>query len=208
MPRSIPSAALLALIWLTPVTGRAADVVEIARAIPNGGGYRWKGTGVPDEIRFQGQRILAKGRSTYCSGFTFAVVMKAAEERGLLDDKSVDDIKAFQKHWYGATNDSGEQQCAYAVKQLGIGRPVTAQDAAPGDFLQLWRSDKSGHSVVFLGWVKHGGRPIGVKYRSSQPATKGVGDRIEYFAGAAGNDGKVDPQRMYFCRLDAVVPQQ
>ncbi len=33
---------------------------------------------------------------------------------------------------------------------------------------------------------------MGIKYRSSQKSTDGVGDRIEYFADAAGHDGKVD----------------
>jgi hypothetical protein len=183
--------------------GQGANVVKIAHSFPNGGGYKWKGTGVPDEIRFKGERILAKGESTYCSGFTFAVAMKAAEERGLLRDKSADDVRAFQKQWYGATKDSGETQCAYAVEQLGIGKAINPERAKPGDFMQLWRSNKSGHSVVFLEWVKQGRKPIGVKYRSSQPATDGIGDRVEYFAGVSGKEGKVDPKRIYIARLNA-----
>src|SRR5687767_9457655 len=89
----------------------ASDVVKIARGYKDGGGYKWKGSGTPEEINFKGERILPKGESTYCSGFTFAVVMKAAEERGLLRDKTPDQIRAFQKDWYGATKESGETQC-------------------------------------------------------------------------------------------------
>jgi hypothetical protein len=180
----------------------ASDVVNIARQYKDGGGYKWKGSGTPEEINFNGERILPRGESNYCSGFTFAVVMKAAKERGLLRDKKLDQIRAFQKDWYGATKGSSETQCALAVERLGIGNRVTPQQARAGDFLQLWRTNKSGHSVVFLEWVKEGRNPIGVKYRSAQTSTNGIGDRIEYFANAPGKNGKVDVERMYFCRLN------
>ena len=60
--------------------------MKIARAYRDGGGYdhTWKSTGVPEEIRFEGNRILAKGKGTYCCGFTFAVAMDAASKRNLL----------------------------------------------------------------------------------------------------------------------------
>jgi hypothetical protein len=178
----------------------AGNVEKVARSYKDGGGYEWKGSGAPEEIQFNGQRILAKGEKTYCSGFTFAVAMKAAAERGLLRGKSVEQIRAFQKDWYGATKESAETQCALAVEKLGIGRSVKPEKARAGDFLQLWRTNKSGHSVVFLEWVSDGRRPIGVKYRSTQKLTDGIGDRVEYFAGV--KDGKVDVNRMYFCRLN------
>ena len=75
-----------------------------------------------------------------------------------------------------------------SVRQLGIGELVEPEDARPGDFLQLWQTNKSGHIVVFLGWVKRGSRPIGVHYRSSQTLTNGVGNRVEYFAEVAGKN--------------------
>ena len=155
------------------VLAKPVTVVEIARAFPDGGGYEWKGTGVPEDICFNNKVILAKGKATYCSGFTFAVAMKAAGERGLLKSKSIQQVQVFQKEWYGATKDSGETQCAYAIEKLGIGKRVDIKDAKPGDFLQLWRTNKSGHSVVFLEWVTDAGRPIGVKYRSTQTFDQG-----------------------------------
>jgi hypothetical protein len=180
----------------------ASDVVKTARSYKDGGGYEWKGPGVPEEIRFKGERILPKGEKTYCSGFTFAVVMQAAEKRGLLHDKTVEQIRKFQKEWYGATKESGETQCALAVERLGIGNAIKPDKARAGDFLQLWRTDKSGHSVVFLEWVEDGRQPIGIKYRSTQTSTNGIGDRIEYFADVPGKEGKVDMKRLYFCRLN------
>jgi hypothetical protein len=203
--RSLPAIAIAATaiaLFADMAYSQPADVVDVARTIPDGGGYEWKGTGVPANIIHLGQPVLAKGKHTYCSGFTFAVVMKAAAERGVLRDKSIDDVRHFQKNWYGATPESAETQCVYAMQQLGIGQPIRQQDAQPGDFLQIWRSNKSGHSVVFLGWVEENGQPIGIKYRSSQKATDGIGDRVEYFAGVRDKEGAVDRERMYFCRLN------
>lgn len=182
--------------------GRAVKVVDVARAFPDGGGYEWKGSGVPSAVMFDGVQILPKSKEgTYCSGFTFAVVMKAAEERNLLVGKSIEQIRAFQRDWYGATEDSGETQCVLAMQKLGIGDAVPMKRAKAGDFLQLWRTNKSGHSVVFLEWVVEGGHRVGMKYRSTQKSTKGIGDRVEFFADAPGKGGLVDPKRIYFCRL-------
>jgi hypothetical protein len=195
-------AVCIAFQAATVAFAKSASVVDIAHGFPDGGGYEWKGSGVPEDIRFKDKLILAKGKATYCSGFTFGVAMRAASERGLLKSKTTEQIRDFQKDWYGATKESGETQCVYAVEKLGIGKPVAMKDAKPGDFLQLWRTNKSGHSVVFLEWVSDAGRPIGLKYRSTQTATKGIGDRVEYFGGVPGKKGVVDPKRLYFCRLN------
>jgi hypothetical protein len=183
------------------------DVVAAARAIPDGGTYVWAGeSGVPRDIRHDGALILkAQKKGTFCSGFTFTVAMEAARDRGLLRGKSADAVRQFQKEWYGSTEEAAERQCALAVERLGIGHEVKSlEEAQPGDFVQIWRTNKSGHSVLFLEWVREGGETVGLKYRSSQKSTDGVGDRIEYFADAAGHDGKVDRRRTYVARLDAV----
>jgi hypothetical protein len=186
--------------------GRAGeDVVAIAREIPDGGSYVWAGgSGSPQEIRHDGQVILkAQEKGTYCSGFTFCVAMEAAKQRGLMQGKEADAVRQFQKEWYGSTEEAAERQCALAVERLGIGNEVKRlRDARPGDFMQLWRTNKSGHSVVFLDWVRDGGKVVGLKYRSSQKSTDGVGDRIEYFADAKGREGKVDRNRTYVARLN------
>jgi hypothetical protein len=190
-----------------PSTQPAIDVEAVARTFPDGGGYnvKWGGTGTPREIRFKDARILAKGENgTYCCGFTFTVVMKAATEAGLLTDKSVEQVKRFQKEWYGAVDDkpTRERQCAVALEHLGIGKQVSPDDARAGDFLQFWRT-KSGHSVVFLKWVEKDGQRIGFTYRSSQGSTDGIGDKTEYFKDSGIAKAEVDPQRMYFGRLGA-----
>ena len=199
-------ASLIAAVSLAagPAT-KPIDVEAVSRTFPDGGGYnlKWGGSGTPEEIRFKDARILAKGTDgTYCCGFTFAVVMKAAGEAGLLTDKSVEQIKRFQKEWYGAVTDKDvrERQCSVALGNLGIGRTVSTDEAHPGDFLQFWRG-KGGHSVVFLKWVERDGQRIGFTYRSSQGSTDGVGDMTEYFRDSGIEKGEVDPQRLYFGRL-------
>ena len=190
---------------------RGKDVLAAAQAIPDGGSYVWtNGSGVPRDIRHEGELILkAQEKGTYCSGFTFCVAMEAAQERGLLKGKSADAVRQFQKLWYGSTKEAAERQCAFAVEQLGIGREVKSlADAQPGDFMQIWRTNKSGHSVLFLDWVREGDEVVGIKYRSSQKSTDGVGDRVEYFADAPGHDGKVDRQRTYVARLDSMLGPQ
>jgi hypothetical protein len=184
------------------------DVLAAARAIPDGGSYVWaNGSGSPRAIRHDGEVILkAQEKGTYCSGFTFCVAMQAARERGLLKGKSAEAVRQFQKEWYGSTEEAAERQCALAVERLGIGHEVKSlTDARPGDFMQIWRINKSGHSVLFLDWVHEGDQVVGIKYRGSQKATDGVGDRIEYFADAPGHEGKVDRQRTYVARLNDML---
>lgn len=182
--------------------GPNADVLEIAYGYKDGGTYKWKGSGVPEELSFAGEQILPKGDGTFCCGYTLAVVFKAAEERGLLAEKSVEDVRRLHKCWYGDTDDSKETLVQYALQQLKLGHAIEHDDAQPGDFVQFWRTNKSGHSVIFLEWIVDGGKRIGVKYRSSQKFTDGIGDRIEYFSDAEGQEGKLDRERFYIVRLN------
>jgi len=210
MNRTVSAIVALLITAVSLAAGPATkpiDVEAVSRTFPDGGGYnlKWGGSGTPEEIRFKDARILAKGTDgTYCCGFTFAVVMKAAGEAGLLKDKSVEQIKRFQKQWYGAVTepDTREKQCAVALGNLGIGKQVMPDEAQSGDFLQFWRT-KSGHSVVFLKWVEQDGKRVGFTYRSSQGSTDGVGDKTEYFKDSGLEKGEVDPQRMYFGRLSS-----
>ncbi len=206
-------AATLSAAYGAPATQPAAkpiDVIAVSRTLADGGGYnvKWGGSGTVEEIRFKDTRILAKGQDgTYCCGFTFNVVMKAAGQAGLLKDKTVEQVKRFQKEWYGAVTepDIREKQCAVALEHLGIGKQVSPDEAQPGDFLQFWRT-KSGHSVVFLNWVEKDGRRVGFNYRSSQGSTDGVGDKVEHFKDSGIPKGEVDPKRMYFGRLNGPGP--
>lgn len=187
---------------------RVARTLAAAKALGTGGGYdrSWSSSGSPVEIRQEGERILsASKKGTYCCGFTFAAAMGALSARGALAGKTADEVRAFQKTWFGATpkKDEQERQCAVAVAQLGVGVSVSADDAMAGDFVQLWRRSKkpSGHSVLFLGWVEVADKRIGLSYLSSQGSTKGIGFAVEYFADSGIEGGRVDEKRLYFARL-------
>lgn len=192
---------------------RLEAVLKAARTFGRGGGYdrSWKSSGCPAAVMHKGERILSGSESgTYCCGFTFAVAVKALQDGGELDRASADDVRRFQKVWYGATkkDKERERQCAVAVKELGVGREVKVKDAQAGDFLQLWRrgNKPSGHSVLFLGWVMAGDDRVGISYLSSQGSTDGIGYAVEYLSdeklGAVDGAGRVDPDRLWFARLD------
>jgi len=182
------------------------STLEIAKSYSDGGGYnrQWKGSGSPDAIVYSGTTILAQhDGGTYCCGYTFAVAMQAATERRLLAGKTAAEVKAFQKQWYGAVEETREKQSPQAMENLGIGREILDfEEARPGDFVQLWRTNKSGHSVVFLDWVRDEGEIIGIRYRSSQGSTDGIGNLTEYFSDAKGKQGRVDRERTYLGRMN------
>lgn len=181
-----------------------SPVLQIAESFPDGGGFNWnRGTGTPEEIRFNGTRILSKSTNgTYCCGFTFAVVMRAAANAGLLKGKSVAQIKKFQQHWYAATPEAREKQQIFAMEWLGIGKQVPLLDAEPGDFIRLWHGG-SGHSVVLVRWIMENGRKAGIEYRGTQGSTDGIGNRIEYLPGAAESSrGDFVMARTYSGRLN------
>lgn len=175
-------------------------VLEIAKSL-EGGGYKWSSSGVPKSIFFKNSEILKKSNEgTFCSGYTFMVAFDALLESGKIDHLEVDDIKWLQRNWYGTNAESGETQCLFSLEKLKLGMGVMHADAMPGDFVQFWRNNKSGHSVIFLDWVKNAsGKIIGIKYRSTQKSTNGIGDRIE----TIGNGEKdIDIKRLYIVRLN------
>lgn len=179
-----------------------ADILRIAYSYDDGGTYKWKGSGVPEELTFDGEQILPKSDGTYCCGYTLAVVFKAAQSRGLLGGRTADDIRQLHKYWYGNTEESEETLVVYALEELELGHEVEHEEVAAGDFAQFWRSNKSGHSVLFLEWIVEDGQAVGVKYRSSQKSTDGIGDRIEYFSDAENHEGKLLRDRFYVVRLN------
>lgn len=193
----------LLILLLLAMPAWANDVIDVARSFPDGGGYHWESgsTGVKEPVNFKGDCLLeATEEGSFCCGYTFAVAMRVAEERGLLADKSVDDAKRFLKDWYGAPG-GDKTLVVLAVENLGVGEAVSFEDAQPGDFVQLWRAGGSGHSVIFLKWIEEDGQKVGFRYRSSQKATDGIGDRTEYFSDAPGLNGRVLRDQTYACRL-------
>lgn len=175
------------------------QVMEIANSY-EGGGYKWSSTGVPKSLYFKDTKILAKSaEGTFCSGYTFMVAFDVMTNNKLLDDLDLSTVKWLQRSWYGSTEESAESQCLFALKKLDIGSEVNHKEAIAGDFVQFWRHNKSGHSVIFLDWVRDGSDEItGIKYRSTQRKTEGIGDRIET-VGDGETDINID--RLYIVRI-------
>lgn len=148
----------------------------------------WKGTTC--DLVYDGQTVAkgdSKGRC-YCCGLTFEVFFRAYKKWakskskpfkiGDLDAKGVNKLI---RAWFGA---NGDRRCSLgAIVDNKLGVHIKAlKDAKAGDFVQLWRHNKSGHSVVFVNWVRDENKAIvGLKYWSTQKSTKGVGTRVERF---------------------------
>ena len=95
--KPLPTILFVATCFLSSSLFAAeSSTIQIAKSYKDGGHYNLAGSGTPHEIRFKDERILAAGTNgTYCSGFTFTVVMRVAEQNNLLKDKTAEQIRRF-----------------------------------------------------------------------------------------------------------------
>jgi hypothetical protein len=86
-----------------------------------------------------------------------------------------------------------------ALEAYGLGEKIpNMQDVIKGDFVQIWRTSGSGHSVIFMNWTTNSaGDTTGMRYWSTQSSTNGVNYNTEYFSGYGGN---VDKAHTYYSR--------
>ncbi len=170
-------------------------VMRVVESFPTDGSfpYWWPKTNVFDgatsDVFFLGERVMRgdpeeKGRC-YCCGLTLQVFYHALDEfqdeGNTLPESSLTTktTKRFQHYWFcPSLNSPG---AVLALEEFGIGTRIKNLDEAqPGDFIQFWRNSGSGHSVIFIDWVKDDeGTITGLKYWSTQKATDGIGYRIE-----------------------------
>lgn len=169
--------------------------------------------GVTEDLYYKGQ-VVAKAhpsgnRASHCSGITFEVFFKAMQERnralGLSPDDfngmTFADLKDFQMLWYVAAGDKKSSNLAVAIAKYGLGKQIHDWEAAKsGDFLDLSRTNNTGHSVVFLNWVRDdNGKIIGLHYWSSQGSTNGIAYCTEFFT--YSGKGNVMPEHIYIGRV-------
>jgi hypothetical protein len=168
-------------------------ILDLIKTYPKGGGYTWdklkNNTGVPEDIVYQGQLLLKKDTSTYCSGLCFHVWFRLV---GSTLDIPFSEMRKVQRLFYNAADNRRGAQDALTAIRMGV--PVAPNDAKAGDFLQLWRVSKSGHSVIFLRQDKEAGT---ITYWSTQPKTDGIGERTEFL---------VAMSEMYFVRALEAEP--
>ncbi len=130
-----------------------------------------------------------KGR-TYCCGLTLELFYRVAgTAQGFSELLAPGASEEFKNLWFcRAVFSPGPED---AMTSFGLGRKIVKpEDARPGDFVQIWRHKKSGHSVVFIDWARDlKGNIVGIHYWSTQPATRGIGFATELFAD--GGDGVI-----------------
>jgi uncharacterized protein (TIGR03382 family) len=136
----------------------------------------------------------------HCVGSTFQVFITAMElwharygGDGTYRGLSVSQMKSLRSVWYVASG--GTQGAKAALTGQGLGTAVAHSAAQPGDFVQIWRNSGSGHSVVFAGWKKTGGKITGITYWSCNSGGPGT---LTETVGAGAKD--VDPARIHIGR--------
>lgn len=191
--------------------------LEIARSYPTDGthGYWWpKGDeaqydGCSADIFLDGQRVMKgeEGKRTYCCGWTLEVFAKAyqewaAKKPAAARPLAAKDFDEFKRLWF-VESLNGPGPSAALVKYK-MGREIPAEQARPGDFVQIWRTpnDKgktTGHSVIFVDWVRdEAGKTIGIRYLSTQTSTNGIAENVENY----GPDGGINAEKTYFARVE------
>lgn len=165
-----------------------------------GGGYYWDGTGLIKPIIYKDSIFLEKGDTgSFCSGFTLMIAFDVLHFNNKLNQKIMSRFYNFYRTWYGVPAISRDKQCVLALTKYNLGFEVNIEEAIPGDFVQFWRNNKSGHSVIFLGWERNEKNEIvGMHYRSSQKLTFGVGDRCEFIG---DHEDYINVNRIYISRL-------
>ncbi|MEL7565003.1 MAG: hypothetical protein AAGU27_08995 [Dehalobacterium sp.] len=151
--------------------------------------------GVTENLCYQ-DKVLSKAnpagnKASFCSGITFEAFFKAMQKRNKDLNLSPDDFNGmsydqlfdFMLIWYVANGNKKTNNVSIAVEKYGIGKSITnLENARAGDFIDISREDNSGHTVVFLNWLRdESGRIIGLKYWSSQESTNGISEKEEYF---------------------------
>ena len=183
-----------------------AVVLDTLRRYPTDGTYSyfwpkegsWDGT--TEAIEVDGV-LLTQGdpqKRSYCCGLTYEVFLKA--RRALGETAPAPSLKELKLRWYGTSKEAPERRrlVAFAIESLGFGRcAASLEEARPGDFVQFWRHNGSGHSAIFLGWVREEGRIAGITYWSSQKSTGGIGTATERI----GDRDGVKREEIYLARL-------
>lgn len=177
--------------------------------------------GVTENLNYQGRLLLkanpAGNRASHCSGITFEVFFKAMQNRnkklGIDPDNfngmSFDQLYDFVLNWYVANGNKNISNVSIAVEKYGIGKGIkNFEDAKAGDIIDFSRENNTGHTVVFLNWLRDkSGRIIGLKYWSSQESTNGISYKEEYFNVTDSNGkkyGNVIFNMVYIARISAV----
>ena len=151
--------------------------------------------GATQDLYYKGRRITKAHpngtRCSYCCGLTFEIFIRAMKLRNVQKGLDPDDFNGMSFHdlfnmlqiWYIEGKGDSPQK---AIEYYGLGRKITNwEEAKPGDFCDFSRNNKTGHSVIFIGWERDpDGKIVGINYFSSNSG--GVGFQTEYFSDSGG----------------------
>lgn len=186
-------------------------IVEVLLTYPQNGqhNYFWPRKG---EVAYDGatthvyyaNMLVMKGEPqgrTFCCGLTLEVLYRVLS--GLaVQPKRFGELgpDKFKEFWF--CRELYAPGPTEALQSLGIGRSIPADEALPGDFVQIWRHNKTGHSVIFVAWAfSPDGKRVGMHYWSTQEGTKGIGFACE----AIGDSPPmIWLEKTGFARLDSV----
>ncbi len=169
-----------------------ASIAKLLLEYPDTGihDYWWprKGEGSYDgsttDVLLNGHLVM-KGEPrarTFCCGLTLEVFYRYLESHPKLAERiPKDQYGEFKRYWFCRDIFSPGPLDAMTTYSVGVA-VSTPEDATPGDFIQIWRQNKSGHSVIFVNWLRDAQeKRIGLQYWSTQPATGGIGFHSELF---------------------------
>lgn len=150
--------------------------------------------GVTEDIYYNGELILKSHPSgkkySHCTGITLEVFYKAMQKRNSdygisidnFNNMSSSDFRDFMLLWYVAMGAKSEGNLVTALEKYGIGKEIVdLEEVKAGDFLDISRENNTGHTVVFINWIRENNKIIGFKYWSSQDSTQGISYKEEYF---------------------------
>jgi len=178
-------------------------VMHVIKGYPTDGSYpyRWEKNeydiynGVTEDLVYR-DRLLAKAhpnktRCSNCCGLTFEIFFRSMRlrniQKGLDPDDfngmTWDDLFNMMLIWFIVGKGDSPRE---AIEYYGLGTKIMDfEQAKPGDFMDISRNNGSGHSVIFIEWMRDAqGKITGLKYFSSN--SRGVGYLAEYFSDSGG----------------------
>lgn len=156
-------------------------VLALIDQLPKNKGYYWIDgfDGSIENVLYDGEVMLKAAtdgsQKSYCCGLTLQIYLTIINNYKQ-NIGNVQAVKNIKRDWFVA---SGKRKgCVDGLLRYKLGTELTIDQAQPGDFVQLWRSSGSGHSVIYLA---HDAKSL--TYFSTQPLTNGVGKRTELRVG-------------------------
>ncbi len=186
--RFTPLATLCPMDPETGFNGYVVEAINDWNVFPRDGTYPycWTGDcggpwGQIHDGYYAGDLVFVGGEDCFCSGHTLELFLRAfdlfLQDNDLPDTTlfthdanklTLDDLYLgeFYQYWqgWGVTDYAS---AADALVWEGIGVELLEEDwpeVRPGDFVNIWRTNGSGHSVIFVNWIEEDGLVVGFRY--------------------------------------------